>query len=203
MNSVKDQFLLYSHVERRKNQGEWNFVLKRSDGASILAANDCEPDAAGERLELLAVLRGLEALDSPAEVTVFTPSRYVLQGVEFGLDEWRRNGWNWERYGQMAPVKNRDLWQRIERARRVHQVSFRRWQLEHDSDEPRVILSRRPVDERGAPTVPFRPQPLWHKRTQRNELPQERDWREILRLYWSAIVAWLKAFPLWTQLQMQ
>jgi ribonuclease HI len=201
MNSVKDQFLLFSHVERRKNQGEWNFVLQKPDGAEILAAKDAEPEAAGERLELLAVLRGLEALDQPADVTVFTPSRYVLQGVEFGLDEWRRNGWNWERYGQMAPVKNRDLWQRIERARRVHQVTFRRWRLEDLGDEPRVILSRRPVDERGAPAAHFRPLPLWRKPARNTNSSRRGDWREQLRAHWAAFIAWLRAFPLLPHLQ--
>lgn len=203
MNAVKDQFLLYSHVERRKNQGEWNFVLQKPDGAKVLAANDAEPDAAGERLELLAVLRGLEALDHPADVTVFTPSRYVLQGVEFGLDEWRRNGWNWERYGQMAPIKNRDLWQRIERARRVHQVTFRRWRLEDLGDEPRVILNRRPVDERGSPAAPYRPQPLWAKPSRAASVSQPADWLEWLEQQWAAFVAWLRAFPLLPRLQIQ
>ena len=76
-------------------------------------AEDIEPDIQGERLELLTVVRGLEALDQPVPVTLMTPSIYVREGIRYGLAEWRRNGWRWESFGQMVPVKNCDLWQRV------------------------------------------------------------------------------------------
>ncbi len=79
-------------------------------------AADAEPDAQGERLELLAVVRGLEALEQPSRVTLVTPSKYVNRGLTYGLEEWRANDWQWEHFGEMVPVKNRDLWQRVDRA---------------------------------------------------------------------------------------
>ncbi len=115
-------FLLVSQANREKERGEWRFVLKAADGSATLEAADAEPDARGERLELLAVVRGLEALDQPSRVTLVTPSNYVKHGIRYGLDEWGRNGWEWERFGEMAPVKNRDLWQRLDRALKIHRM---------------------------------------------------------------------------------
>jgi len=186
MTNAAPEFLLYSKVERRKNQGEWNFALQTADGAAYLEARDTEPDAYGERLELLAVLRGLEALDQPSVVTVYTTSRYVRQGYEYGLDEWRRNGWNWERYGELTPVKNRDLWQRLDRARRVHHVELRRWRVDeaHDVEtapapttaaagEPRVLLKRRSNSGHGLKGPHFQPSPLWSRRQNASPARQE------------------------------
>jgi len=115
-------FLLVSQANREKERSEWRFVLKAADGSATLEAADAEPDARGERLELLAVVRGLEALDQPSRVTLVTPSSYVKHGIRYGLNEWGRNGWEWERFGEMTPVKNRDLWQRLDRALKIHRM---------------------------------------------------------------------------------
>ena len=196
MSIATRQFLLFSHVERQKQHSEWRFTLQTSDGAELLSEHDTEPDAHGERLELLAVLRGLEAMDEPGEVAVYTSSRYVLQGLEYGLDEWRRNGWNWERFGQLMPVKNRDLWQRLDRARKVHEVSFRRWRIDSAHDEPRVVLNRRQLDSSGVPTPHFRPSPLWARPLRTVPPTLRNDWRGWVALQWTLFLQWLQAFPL-------
>ena len=85
-------------------RGCWRFVLKQVDGSAKLEAIDVEPEAGRERLGLLAVVRGLEALDQPSKVTLVTPSRYVVGGWSYGLREWRENGWQWEYYGKLVPV---------------------------------------------------------------------------------------------------
>lgn len=118
------QYVLHLHSTDARH-GEWRFVLETEDGDEVLRAGDIEPADRGERVELLAVLRGLEALEGPAKVTVVTPSRYVRRGVRYGLDAWRQNGWNWECFGKMVPVKNRDLWQRLDRARAIHAIDCR------------------------------------------------------------------------------
>ncbi|HEV2972097.1 MAG TPA: RNase H family protein [Pirellulales bacterium] len=110
--------------------GDWRFVLEAVDGSSKVEIADSEPDVRGERLELLAVVRGLEAIDEPARVTLVTPSRYVSRGISDGLNDWRENGWQWERHGEMVPVKNRDLWQRVDRALEFHRVECRQWRLD-------------------------------------------------------------------------
>lgn len=139
MNVPKPHFLLFSKGERREDRGEWSFVLQAADGTATLEASDSEPELRGERLELLAVVRGLEALDQPSRVTLITPSRYVNRGIAYGLEEWRRNEWTWERYGEMVPVKNRDLWQRLDRAMNLHKIEFRNWRFDpphEDSSRP-------------------------------------------------------------------
>ena len=118
-------YTLLSESSSFAEPGRWRFVLQAVDGQDHLVAADVEPDVRGERLDLLVVVRGLEALDQPSHVTLVTSSAYVWKGFRHGLDEWRRNGWQWEYYGEMVPVKNGDLWQRVDRAMRFHQVECR------------------------------------------------------------------------------
>ena len=115
-------------------------MLQSLDGSKQLEAEDTEPDMQGERLELLAVVRGLEALPEPSRVTLVTPSRYVNRGISNGLPEWRQNGWEWEHFGQMVPVKNRDLWQRIDHALKFHELDCRTWRF----DLPHVTRAESP-----------------------------------------------------------
>lgn len=114
--------------------GSWRFVLQMEDGSTALEATDEEPELPGDRLELLAIVRGLEALDQPSRVTLYTDSRYVSRGLRFGLENWRESDWHWERYGQMLPVKNSDLWQRIDRAMRYHTVECRATRCDSNDD---------------------------------------------------------------------
>lgn len=130
MKVATPHYLLFSESSRKNQQGQWRFVLQALDGAEQLEAADAEPDVQGERLELLAVVRGLEALEQPSRVTLVTPSKYVNRGLTFGLEEWRTNGWEWEHYGEMVPVKNRDLWQRVDQALRFHQLECRTWRFD-------------------------------------------------------------------------
>ena len=131
-------FLLFSESNphaagsglREQPQGQWRFVLQSLDGSKQLEAEDVEPDVHGERLELLAVVRGLEALPEPARVTLVTPSRYVTRGLSDHLAAWRASDWQWEHFGEMVPVKNRDLWQRIDRALQFHKVECRAWRFD-------------------------------------------------------------------------
>lgn len=102
--------------------GEWRFVLQVVGGEVELDITDVEPDARGERLELLTVVRGLEALDQPSRVSVLTSSRYVRNGIELGLPHWRAKGWMWESFGRLERIKHADLWQRLDRAASIHEV---------------------------------------------------------------------------------
>jgi len=137
--SVKaPHFLLFSDSARKADQGHWRFILEATDGSERFSAADDEPEIQGERLELLAVVRGLEALPRPARVTLVTPSDYVNRGLAYGLDDWRSNGWQWEHFGEMVPVKNRDLWQRIDRILQFHELECWTWRIDesHAAVEP-------------------------------------------------------------------
>ncbi|MGA7105807.1 MAG: RNase H family protein [Candidatus Deferrimicrobiaceae bacterium] len=130
MKAATPHYLLFSESCRQREQGQWRFVLQSIDGLKQFEAGDDEPDVQGERLELLAVVRGLEALEQPSRVTLVTPSKYVNRGLTYGLDEWRANDWQWEHYGEMVPVKNRDLWQRVDRALSYHELECRTWRFD-------------------------------------------------------------------------
>jgi ribonuclease HI len=122
-------FLVSQAVVRRDGHdelsGRWRFALQTPDGQSCLEAEDDEPETSSERLQLLAIVRGLEALDEPARVTVVAAGRSISRGLRYGVAQWRENDWQWERYGQLAPIKNGDLWQRIDRAMAIHQIDCR------------------------------------------------------------------------------
>ncbi|HKD36479.1 MAG TPA: RNase H family protein [Pirellulales bacterium] len=148
MSAPSPHYLLYSDSapgDADCSPGDWRFVLEAIDGSAKVEVADSELDIRGERLELLAVVRGLEALDQPSKVTLVTPSRYVSRGISQGLPDWRQNDWQWERHGEMVPVKNRDLWQRVDRALEFHRVECRRWRFDsaHQHDGDAKAISQR------------------------------------------------------------
>lgn len=108
----------------------WHFVLESLDGATCLDVSDAENDVDGERLELLALVRGLEAIWQPSRLTITSTSRYVRRGLESGLADWKQQDWCWESFGQLVPIKNADLWQRVDAALRFHQLDVPRRQAE-------------------------------------------------------------------------
>jgi ribonuclease HI len=140
MTRAAPHYLLFARGTADRD-GAWSFVLQAADGSESITAADSEPEAKGERLELLAVVRGLESLDQPSRVTIITSGRYVQAGIAYGLDEWRSNDWMWESYGQMVPVKNQDLWQRLDRAMRFHRLEVRRWRI-----DPPHVAEGEPAD---------------------------------------------------------
>ncbi len=105
--------------------GRWHFVLDRLDRPEHLEAADSESAIHPDRLALLSVVRGLEALDEPSRVNLVTTSRYVSRGLKYGLSNWRESGYQWERFGIQKPIRNADLWQRVDRALKFHGVTCR------------------------------------------------------------------------------
>lgn len=144
MSPATPHYLLFSEsshpsstgIDGGSRCGQWRFVLESLNGTTKLEVSDEEDDMPDDRLELLAVVRGLEALPEPARVTLVTTSRYVSRGLRFGLAEWRENGWQWESFGQMSPIKNADLWQRLDRALRIHDVRYRTWRFDRAHGGP-------------------------------------------------------------------
>src|SRR5437763_6771254 len=135
--------------------GRWRFVLRVPGGETSLEAADEEPEATPQRLELLAVVRGLEALSQPSRVTLLTGSRYLRRGLDSGLSQWRESDWQWERYGRMAPVKDSDLWQRLDRLLGIHELQCKPTRLEKSDDlapPPRKRMEL-PASRRGGRVV--------------------------------------------------
>ncbi len=123
-------YLVFSESTYARGVGRWRFRFQRDDGGETFEAADIEPKLGGERLALLTVVRALEALDQPSQVTLVNTDPYVQRGIRYGLPQWRESGWRWECFGQMVPVKDADLWQRLERALEFHQVDCRRWRVD-------------------------------------------------------------------------
>ncbi len=117
--------LLCETLVEREGDPRWRFVLHSIDSGQTLAASDTEPDAEGQRLELWAVVRGLEALEQPSRVALVSGSEYVRRGLDGGVAAWRAARWKWERFGRLVLVRDHDLWRRIDRALEIHQVEHR------------------------------------------------------------------------------
>ncbi|MCA9236442.1 MAG: hypothetical protein KDA44_13295 [Planctomycetales bacterium] len=129
-------YLLFAEAQFDEADGScWRFSLEHVASGVTFSASDGEPIDCAERMELLAVVRGLEALDEPARVTLVTKSRYVSRGLRRGLAEWRHNGWQWERFGKLVPVRDWDLWRRVDKALEFHRVDCRLWQFEAPAGE--------------------------------------------------------------------
>lgn len=146
MNSASFSVRLFAEA-RCSPQGvhQWHFQLAANNGSLHLDVTDEEIDAPLDRLELLAVVRGLEALDQPSRVSLVTPSRSVCHGLRFGLDQWRENAWQWESFGQMTPIKNEDLWRRVDQAVAIHRVQCCLWRADEAvaTAVPRPAFARR------------------------------------------------------------
>ena len=140
MMSKLSHYLLFSEASRNLRTAQiWRFVLQNLATQRRFSAFDTEEGVSGERLELLAVVRGLEALEGPALVTLVTKSRYVSRGIKLGLDEWRASNWRWERFGKIVTVRDHDLWQRVDRALEFHQVECQTWHFEESLGDPRDV----------------------------------------------------------------
>ena len=104
--------------------GGWGALLIARDGDKVVKTRDLsggEADTTNNRMELLAAINALEALERNAALTVVTDSSYVKNGVTTWIHGWKRNGW---RTANKKPVKNVDLWQRLEQATERHDVTW-------------------------------------------------------------------------------
>jgi ribonuclease HI len=108
--------------------GGWGAVLRWRGRTRELSGSD--PATTNNRMELMAAISALEALKRPMAVCLFTDSDYVRQGITAWLPAWKGRGW---RTADRQPVKNQDLWQRLEQALARHQVNWH-WVRGHSGD---------------------------------------------------------------------
>jgi ribonuclease HI len=104
--------------------GGWGALLQAKDGEAVLKERELkggESDTTNNRMELLAAISALEALDRPSRITVVTDSAYVKGGITAWLHGWKRNGW---KTTTRKPVKNEDLWRRLDEAAARHEVTW-------------------------------------------------------------------------------
>ncbi|MFA7587434.1 MAG: ribonuclease HI [Novosphingobium sp.] len=106
--------------------GGWGALLRMGHHEKEMSGS--EPGTTNNRMELLAAIKALEALNQPCEVTLHTDSKYVLDGITKWVFGWKKNGW---RTADRKPVKNDDLWQALVAAARQHKVEWV-WVRGHD-----------------------------------------------------------------------
>lgn len=128
-------------------RGRWHFVLDKLDGDEKFEVADSETCLSPDRLALLCVVRGLEALEQPSRVTLVTTSRYVMRGMRFGLNSWRESDYCWERFGVQKPIRNADLWKRVDVALDYHGVDCRMLGAGQNSEEVETSLQSEEADE--------------------------------------------------------
>ncbi len=126
--------------------GGWGAVLRYRGRERELFGG--EPDTTNNRMELTAAIRALEALQRRCRVSVYTDSQYVRDGITTWLADWKRRDW---RTADRKPVKNQDLWQRLDALAAAHDVEWHwvRGHAGHPENERADALANRGIDELG------------------------------------------------------
>ena len=116
--------------------GGWAALLRK--GTSEKMISGAEEISTNNQMELMAAIQGLEQLKKPVRVTLTTDSQYVRQGITQWIEGWKRNGWM---TSQKKPVKNRELWQRLDAAVAEHQVEWL-WVKGHSGHRENEMVDR-------------------------------------------------------------
>ncbi len=104
--------------------GGWGVLLRAMEGEAVVKERTLNGGAAqttNNQMELLAAIHALESLTRPTTITVVTDSAYVKNGVTSWIHGWKRKGW---KTASGKPVKNVELWQRLETAQQPHEVAW-------------------------------------------------------------------------------
>jgi ribonuclease HI len=132
--------------------GGWGALLVAREGDTVVKERELSGGEAlttNNRMELLAAIHALESLARPSTITVVTDSAYVKNGISSWMHGWKRNGW---RTADKKPVKNVELWQRLDEARTRHDVTWKwvKGHAGHPENERADALAR-------AGMAPFKP----------------------------------------------
>lgn len=132
--------------------GGWGVLMIARDGDAVLKERELqggEPDTTNNRMELMAAISALEALSRGSDIIIVTDSAYVKNGVTTWIHNWKRKGW---KTADNKPVKNVELWQRLEEAQSRHKVEWRwiKGHAGHAENERADMLAR-------AGMAPFKP----------------------------------------------
>lgn len=143
---MSERVAIYTDGACRGNPGPggWGVVMRYKGTEKTMYGG--EKETTNNRMELMAAIRGLEALNRGCAVTLVTDSQYVKNGITEWMVKWKRNGW---RTAAKKPVKNMDLWQRLDAAIRDHDVSWEwvRGHSGHPENEMADLLANKGIDE--------------------------------------------------------
>jgi len=126
--------------------GGWGAILRFGSAEKELSGGEAE--TTNNRMEMMAAIRALEALTRPVRVELYTDSTYLKDGITKWIHGWRRNGW---KTAAKKPVKNVDLWQRLEQAMEPHEVSWHwvKGHAGHPENERADELARQEISRIG------------------------------------------------------
>ena len=116
--------------------GGWAALLRKGTTEKMISG--AEEISTNNQMELMAAIQGLEQLKKPVRVTLTTDSQYVRQGITQWIEGWKRNGWM---TSQKKPVKNRELWQRLDAAVAEHQIEWL-WVKGHSGHRENEMVDR-------------------------------------------------------------
>ncbi len=105
--------------------GGWGVLMRAMDGGAVIKERELaggEAATTNNRMELMAAISALEVLTRPTSLVIVTDSAYVKNGVTQWIHGWKRNGW---KTADRKPVKNVELWQRLDAAQATHKVEWR------------------------------------------------------------------------------
>ena len=124
--------------------GGWGAILRAGAHEKEMWGGDSE--TTNNRMELMAAIMALEILKSPTTIDLHTDSTYVKDGITKWIHNWQRNGW---KTAAKKPVKNVDLWQRLQQAMARHEISWYwvKGHAGHPENERADELARRGIDE--------------------------------------------------------
>ena len=141
-----DEVAIFTDGACRGNPGPggWGVILRFGEQEKELYGS--ERETTNNRMELVAAIQALEALKRPCNATLTTDSSYVQKGITEWLQAWKRRGW---RTADKKPVKNQDLWQRLETAMQPHRVHWHwvRGHSGHPENERADQLANLAIDE--------------------------------------------------------
>jgi ribonuclease HI len=127
----KPKVVIYSDGGSKPNPGPGGWAAVMIFGAHQKELSGAEDDTTNNRMELTAAIEALEALNQPCSVTIHTDSTYLKDGITRWLKGWQKN--NWRTYAN-KPVKNEDLWRRLQEAVERHDVKWK-WIKGHAGDK--------------------------------------------------------------------
>lgn len=127
--------------------GGWGVLMRSGSHSKELCGG--EPETTNNRMEMMAVIEGLAALQRPCQVRVTSDSTYVLKGVQEWLPNWKKRGW---KTASKQPVKNVDLWQRLDGLIAQHTIEWQwvKGHSGHPENELADQLANRGIDQLGS-----------------------------------------------------
>ena len=137
---------IYTDGACRGNPGPGGWGVLLINGSRRKTLHGGEPGTTNNRMELTAAIEALNALQGPSSVILYTDSRYVMDGINDWMPNWKKRGW---KTAAKKPVKNKDLWQSLDAAVGRHDIDWR-WVKGHDGNagnEHADALANRGIDE--------------------------------------------------------